>query len=219
MDKKQDEYTAALKYNWLTSLYDPLLHWVLRESKFKRHLVEQASIESGYRVLDLGCGTGTLALLIKQVHPQAAVVGIDGDSQVLEIAKAKVAKSALDVALDRGMAFQLPYSDGSFDRVVSSLVFHHLTRENKVRTLKEVYRVLWPGGELHLADWGQPQSKLMRIAFLSVQMLDGFKTTADNVSGLLPKLCSCAGFEGVQQSGQFTTISGTLSLYRAQKPA
>ncbi len=79
MTKNRDEYIPALKYRLLTSLYDPLLYWVLRESKFKRCLVEQAGIESGHRVLDLGCGTGTLALLIKQTQQQAEVVGLDGD--------------------------------------------------------------------------------------------------------------------------------------------
>ncbi len=198
MTKNRDEYIPALKYRLFTSLYDPLLYWVLRESKFKRCLVEQAGIESGHRVLDLGCGTGTLALMIKGTQLEAEVVGLDGDPKVLEIAKAKVARSGQEITMDYGMAYELPYPDDCFDRVLSSLLFHHLTRENKVRTLTEVNRVLRPGGELHVADWGKPQNRLMRIAFLSVQMLDGFKTTADNVSGLLPELFSSAGFEVAQ---------------------
>jgi len=218
MDKNRDEYIPALKYRLLTSLYDPLLHWVLRESKFKRGLVEQAGIESGHRVLDLGCGTGTLALLIKRTQQETEVVGLDGDPKVLEIAKAKVARSGQEITMDYGMAYELPYPDDSFDRVLSSLLFHHLTRENKVRTLTEVFRVLRPGGQLHVADWGAPSNISMRIAFLSVQMLDGFKTTADNVNGLLPELFSSAGFEVSQESAQYRTISGTLSLYRARKP-
>ena len=218
MTKNRDEYIPALKYRLLTSLYDPLLYWVLRESKFKRCLVEQAGIESGHQVLDLGCGTGTLALLIKRTQQEAEVVGLDGDPKVLEIAKAKVARSGQEITMDYGMAFDLPYPDDSFDRVLSSLLFHHLTRENKVRTLTEVFRVLRPGGQLHLADWGKPSNISMRIAFLSVQMLDGFETTADNVNGLLPELLSSAGFEEAQESAQYMTISGTLSLYRARKP-
>ena len=218
MTKNRDEYIPALKYRLLTCLYDPLLHWILRESKFKHGLVEQACIESGHRVLDLGCGTGTLALLIKRTQQEAEVVGLDGDPKVLEIAKAKVDRSGQEITMDYGMAFELPYPDDSFDRVLSSLLFHHLTRENKVRTLTEVFRVLRPGGQLHVADWGTPSNISMRIAFLSVQMLDGFKTTADNVNGLLPELFSSAGFEVGQESAQYMTISGTLSLYSAVKP-
>lgn len=218
MDKKQSEYIPALKYGWMTSLYDTFLPWVMRESICKRRLVEQARIENDHRVLDLGCGTGTLTLLIKQAPPQSEVIGLDGDAKVLGIAKAKVARSGLGVTLDHGMAFDLPYDDGSFDCVLSSLLFHHLTREKKIRTLSDVMRVLRPGGELHVADWGRPQTWLMRTAFLSVQMLDGFETTADNVNGLLPELFADAGFDDVQQSTHYTTMVGTLAIYRASKP-
>src|SRR3972149_8626936 len=218
MDKNRTEYIPALKYAWLTPLYDPLLRRPMRQSTFKPRLVEQARIEKDHRVLDLGCGTATLTLLSKRDHPGANVIGLDGDSKVLAIARAKAAKAGLDVTLDHGMAFELPYPDDSFDRVFSSLLFHHLTREIKDRTLREVFRVLRPGGELHVADWGKAQNGFMRIAFLFVQMLDGFSTTVDNVSGLLPELFRAAGFEEVQETAQYATIVGTLSLYKARKP-
>ena len=217
MVKNRDEYIPALKYDWLTRLYDPLIRWTMRESTFKRQLVKQAGIERGHRVLDLGCGTGTLTLLIKSHHPKASVFGFDADPRVLEVARAKAAKAGLSIRLDRGMAFELPYSDGSFDRVISSLMFHHLTRENKERTLREAFRVLRPRGELHVADWGKAQNWPMRVAFLLVQMLDGFETTADNVSGLLPELFRMAGFMEVEESPRYMTIVGTLSLYSARK--
>ena len=218
MDKNRDEYIPALKYSWLTSLYDPILRWTLRESTFKRQLVEQARIGRGDRVLDLGCGTATLSLLIKRAHPEAEVVGLDGDLKVLQIARAKAAHAGLEITLDHGMAFELPYPDNYFDCVLSSLLFHHLTLENKNRTLKEGFRVLRPRGEFHIADWGKAQNNFMRIAFLLVQMLDGFKTTADNVQGLLPELFRTAGFEAVQEASRYMTIVGTLSLYWARKP-
>lgn len=217
MIKNRDEYIPALKYDWLTPLYDPLIRWTLRESTFKRHLVKQAGIKKSHRVLDLGCSTGTLALLIKSHHPKADVFGLDADPKVLAVARAKAARAGLNVRLDHGMAFELPYSHGSFDRVISSLMFHHLTRENKERTLREVFRVLRRGGELHVADWGKAQNWPMRVAFLLVQMLDGFETMADNVSGLLPELFRMAGFMEVEESARYMTIVGTLSLYRVRK--
>lgn len=85
MKSKHDEYIPALKYDWLTPLYDPLLRWTLRESIFKRHLMEQAGIERDHRLLDLGCGTATLMIQIKRAHPEAEVVGIDAVLNIAEI--------------------------------------------------------------------------------------------------------------------------------------
>ncbi len=66
-------YIPALRYDWLTPLYDPIVGWMMREAAFKCRLVEQARIESGHHVLDLGCGTATLTILVKQAHPDAEV--------------------------------------------------------------------------------------------------------------------------------------------------
>jgi len=188
----------------------------MRESTFKRHLVKQARIERSHRVLDLGCGTATLTILIKRLHPGAEVIGLDGDEEVLKIAQAKAAKAGVDIALDHGMAFELPYSNSSFDRVLSSLVFHHLTRENKRRTTKEVFRVLRPGGELHVADFGKPNSALMYLISLIVRR---HQEALDNFKGLLPEIFREVGFEQVEESARYMTVFSTLSLYKARKPA
>lgn len=216
---EQRDFVPALKYDWLTKFYDPLIAWFLREKTFKRRLVKQANIEPGHSVLDLGCGTATLTILIKKMRPQAQVTGLDGDPKILEIARGKVSGANVDIDLDTGMAFALPYPDASFDRVLSSLVFHHLTRDDKGKALQEIMRVLRPGGELHIADWGKATNLAMRSAFLVVQRLDGFEITSDNVKGLLPRFIADAGFEGVDESVRFSTVLGTLSLYRAIKPA
>ena len=217
MNRADASYLRALRYDWLTPLYDFLIRWSIRESAFKQHLVEQAGIERGHRVLDLGCGTATLTILVKQAYPQARIVGLDADPRILEIAQRKIVRAGLGVALNQGMACDLPYPNGSFDRVLSSLFFHHLKHEQKKRTLKEVFRVLRPGGELHVADWGKPSNALMRGAFLLVQLLDGFETTADHVTGLLPELFRAVGFEEVRETACFTTMFGTLALFRSAK--
>lgn len=213
------EYIPALRYHWLTSLYDPVVRWTIREAVFKRRLVAEARVQVGHQVLDLGCGTGTLALLLKRVVPGANVVGLDGDPKILAIARAKANEAGVDISFDTGMSFELPYPENSFDRVFSTLLFHHLTRENKIRTLREVYRVLKPGGELHLGDWGKAQNGLMRALFVLVQLLDGFETTADNVDGLLLGFVRVSGFERVREIGRYMTVLGTISLYVASKPS
>ena len=214
---EKDHYIAPLKYDWLTSFYDTLLRLTLREKTFKRRLIQQANIAPHHRVLDLGCGTATLTLLIKQLHPRAEVVGLDGDARALDIARSKIAQTGVEIALKRGLSHEMDFPDNAFDRVVSSLVFHHLTTENKRRTLREVFRVLNPGGALHVADWGKAQNVAMRGAFLLVQMLDGFATTTENVQGKLPDYFREAGFANVRETRRYTTVFGTLSLYAAMR--
>ena len=119
----------------------------------------------------------------------------------------------MDVSLDYGLSYDLPYRDSSFDRVVASLFFHHLTTPNKVRTLSEMHRVLKLSGELHVADWGRAKNKFMRTAFLLVQLLDGFDTTSDNVNGLLPTLIAGSGFDDVTETASYMTMLGNIIEY------
>lgn len=210
-----EKYIPALGLNWLTPLYDPLSKWVMHDEHFKRQLVSQAQIKPGQHVLDVGCGTATLAILIKQIHPQAVVVGLDADSKVLEIGRRKAAQAGADITLDHGLASQLPYVDNRFDRVLSSLVWHHLNPETKRRATHEVFRVLRPGGELHLVDFGKPHNPL---ASLISHFAFGLEAAADNLRGLLPVIFSEAGFVQVAEVAHLMTIFGTLSFYQARKP-
>jgi hypothetical protein len=98
------------------------------------------------------------------------------------------------------------------------LFFHHLPSESKLEAMREVLRVLRLGGGFHIADWGKATSPVMRMAFIGVQLLDGFATTTDNVRGLLPDLLGRAGFEKVETTNDYSTLLGTLSLYRARRP-
>jgi SAM-dependent methyltransferase len=121
-----------------------------------------------------------------------------------------------DVVFDHGFSYDLPYRDGSFDRVVTSLFLHHLTGEDKLRSLREVRRVLRPGGELHVADWGRPRGPLMTIAAQGIRLLDGDDVTRDNLTGRLPALFREAGLVRVAERGGLATAFGTLAFYSAQ---
>ena len=212
-----ERYIPALGYGWLARLYDPVVRATTREGSFKRKLVEQSGVIDEFQVLDLACGTGTMAILLKLASPGAAITGIDGDPGILELAKEKAFRACVEIRFDEGMSFCLPYPAGTFHRVISSLFFHHLTRETKLKTLSEVKRVLKPHGELHIADWGLPANPLMKFASGFVQMLDGFETTADNFDGLLPELISDAGFEDIEETSSFNTLFGTIRLHKALK--
>ncbi|MBC8291720.1 MAG: class I SAM-dependent methyltransferase [Proteobacteria bacterium] len=218
MDKPdKSEYVPALSFHWLTPYYDAVVGVTTRERAFKQALIRQAGIKAGQQVLDLACGTGTLAIWIKQNQPLALVTGVDGDLPILSIASRKTKQAGAEVQFDHALSYDLPYPDAHFDRVVSSLFFHHLTWENKHRTARELFRILKPGAELHIADWGCPTNAVMRMLFLSIQILDGFKNTQDNVSGRLIKLFQDTGFAEVTQCETFSTIYGTMTLYSAVK--
>lgn len=214
---KEKTFIPALRFKWLTGIFDPLLKYTMPEKRFKNALIDQAKISPSHSVLDFGCGSLTLTLLAKQKQPQAAFTGVDVDEKILNIARKKLGHSNTTIRIDKYDGLILPYNDSSFDRVITSLVFHHLTSEQKENSFREIKRILKPGGELHIADWGKPSNTFMRIAFYSVQLLDGFKTTRDNVNGLLPNYMRKAGFEYISTYSRFNTIYGTLQLYGTVK--
>lgn len=218
MSKKNDTYIPALRYRWLTRFYDPVVAITSREKVFRRKLLDQALIEADSRVLDVGCGTGTLTTLIKTRQPKAMVSGLDGDPAIIKLATNKAARAGLEIRFDEGLSYDLPYPEDQFDIILSTLFFHHLTRDNKTRTLAEVLRVLKPGGKLHICDWGRPSNPLLRLTFLAVQCLDGFDTTRDHAKGRLVEFIQSVGFSDVTVTGRLTTLLGTLDFITATKP-
>ncbi len=180
------KYIPALRFAWLTRVYDPVLRRMMPEIALKQRLIAQTQIISGQRVLDLGAGTGTLTItiMIKQAYPDADVMGLDGDPEILALAREKAAVAGVAIRFDQGLATVLPYDDAAFDRVLSSLMLHHLTTEDKGRALREAWRVLRPGGELHVLDFGPPQNALAWLISLVFRRLE---LTADNIAGRLQR--------------------------------
>ncbi|MBL7995221.1 class I SAM-dependent methyltransferase, partial [bacterium] len=205
------KYIPALRFSWLTKVYDPLIAFAMPELKFKKALIEQARVKAKHSVLDFGMGTATLSLLLKKEVPDSFVTGVDVDDKILSIAKRKIEENKAVIVVDIYDGLKLPYENNSFDRVITSLVFHHLDKEQKLNSLKEIYRVLKPAGELHIADWGKASNGFMRLAFYGVQLFDGFRTTKDNINGLLPEYINKAGFKDIKTGKSFNTIFGTLT--------
>lgn len=211
----KEKYIPALNQSWLTPLYDPLLKWGMREDVFKRYLVEHANLAVGQKVLDLGCGTGTLTIQIKQFLPQIELFGLDGDPAVLQIARQKAEETGLDIYWEEGLAYELPYPTASFDRVVSCLMIHHLTTPNKIKAFREVLRILKPGGEFHLLDFGKPTNFGMRLISIPIAHLE---EAGDNIRGLLPGMLSQAGLTDLTETRHFKTLFGELIHYRSNHP-
>lgn len=211
-------YLPALRFDLLTPVYDPVVALTTREHKFKATLLHLAELDHSQRVLDVGCGTGTLAIEAAKRHPGIEMVGIDGDPAVLARARHKAAAADVRVGFEQAYSTDLPFPDHSFDRVLSSLFFHHLPADQKHRTFAEVARVLAPGGRLHVADWGKPSGLAMRLLAWPLQLLDGVEYTADNIAGRLPDYMRSAGLTDVAVDTAFPTAFGTMALYRADRP-
>lgn len=219
MPGERASYVPALGLRWLTRLYDPVVRLTMRDERFKARLVAQATVQPGQCVLDFGCGTGRLTVMLKKACPGAEVAGLDVGRDVLAVARSRAAAEGLSIDFWEALATDPPFGPDSFDRVLSSLLFHHLRPADKRRALGKVLELLKPGGELHVADWGRPHDALMRAAFVLVQLLDGFDTTGDSVAGLLPDYMRMAGFASVTETRRERTLFGTLAFYRAVKPA
>jgi ubiquinone/menaquinone biosynthesis C-methylase UbiE len=150
-NRPEHDYLPAMGRDRLLPLYDPFT-WLMGVPRVHRRLVELAGVEPGHRVLEIGCGTGNLALRAQRMHPDAELVGIDPDPLALARARRKAERKGLPVRFDQGKAGELPYPDESMDRVLSAFMFHHLDDAEKRRALAEIGRVLRPGGQLHLVD-------------------------------------------------------------------
>ena len=210
------DFIPALRFHALTRYFDAVMARTLKEERFRSLLIDQAMIVAGQRVLDVGCGTGTLAVMVKRGNPDAEVVGLDADAEALRIAGSKAEEAGVEIEFHEALAWEAPFSEGSYDRVLSSLVFHHLRPADKRRTLAKIRDWLRPGGEVHVADWGRAQNARMRAAFLAVQLLDGFATTRENVEQGLEPCLQESGFVGAEETHREATLFGTLSLYRAR---
>jgi ubiquinone/menaquinone biosynthesis C-methylase UbiE len=147
----QREYIPGLGKQFLMPFYD-VAHHVFGLQRLHQEMITLAGLRGGHRVLDVGCCTANLLRTAGRCHPGVALVGLDPDPTALARARRKARRAGLDMRLDRGFAQELPYPDGSFDRVFSSLMLHHLDNASKDALLAEVRRVLRPDGLLVLAD-------------------------------------------------------------------
>lgn len=198
-------FVPAMGRDWLLPIYDPLTK-LLGLSRVRQALLGQAALGSRARVLDVGCGTGSLAVLIKQQHPTVDVVGFDPDPRALAKGDRKARRAGISIHFDRGFADALPYPDASFDRVFSSFMFHHLERAEKTQTLREVHRVLKPGGRLHLVDFAASAEHG------AVSRLHSHHRLADNAEHDVVALLTQAGFADPTITGTGAVLAGHLRI-------
>jgi len=146
------EFIPAAGRDVFLPLYDPLVN-LMGFNRARRDLVSGASIEPDQRILDIGCGTGTLLVNLKRQYASAQVVGLDPDPKALRRARMKAGRVPVSVQLDLGVADQLPYNKETFDHIFSSFMFHHLNELERENMLVEVLRVSKPGCLFHFVDF------------------------------------------------------------------
>jgi ubiquinone/menaquinone biosynthesis C-methylase UbiE len=215
-------YVPALGRSELTGLYDHVIALVTRERTWRAALVALIDPRPGETILDVGCGTGALAILLKTACPAARVVGVDPDTAILDLAAAKARKAGVEVEVEwrQAMGDRLAQVApcGSVDKVVSSLVLHQCPLPMKLDILQAMRSVLKPGGAMTVGDYGLQRTPLMRLLFRVVQAVDGFDLTEPNARGVLPSLMARAGFAQVEERRVIATLTGSISLYTAHSP-
>ncbi|GAA3337811.1 hypothetical protein GCM10020358_15540 [Amorphoplanes nipponensis] len=147
----QRHYLPAMGKHWLLPLYDPFTR-LAGVGRIHKQLLDRADLRAGQRVLEIGCGTGNLLTSLGRRGPDVDAVGIDPDPAALRRARRKAARRGLPIRYEQAFAGELPLPDADVDRVLSAFMLHHLDEGERLRALREVRRVLRPGGQLHIVD-------------------------------------------------------------------
>ena len=205
-------YVSAAGRDWLLPFFDPFTK-LLGVEGYHRRLIQQAAIIPGQRVLEIGCGTGNMAIQAKTLYPAAQVAGIDPDPKALSRARRKAQRRLALIQFDPGYSEDLPYADASFDRVLSAFMLHHVEPVARLPTLREAFRVLKPGGSLHLADFEQGDRPSGGFHGLLASTLHSRHGSSHH--HVVLDLMREAGFEEAQEVARQTSLMGRIVYYSA----
>lgn len=209
--KPQRTYLPAAGRDVFLPLYDPLVK-LLGFDRLRMLLLDQAALRPGDRVLDIGCGTGTFVVLIKRLYPSVDVAGLDPDPKALGRARRKAERAGVPIRFDQGSADALPYPDAAFDRVFSSMMFHHLPAEVKDGALQEARRVLKPSGRLEFLDFAGHEPGGHGIL---AHLFHAHALLRENADARILERMERAGFVEPKKIRDRGTLFGRLGFFQA----
>lgn len=213
-------FTPALGRKGLSGVYDLAIALLTRERVWRTTLLEQVSPGDGDAIVDVGCGTGTFAIMLKQAAPGARIVGLDPDPDILAIAAAKAKAAGVEIEWRQGFASDAADLGIVFDKAVSSLVFHQVPLPMKRAGISAMAAAVGPGGEVHIADYARQSSELMRRLFrMTVQRIDGLTDTQPNADGALESIIGEHDAGAARPIRVVATPTGAISLFRLAKPS
>jgi ubiquinone/menaquinone biosynthesis C-methylase UbiE len=212
-DTSERPYLPAAGRDVFLPIYDPFTK-LFGFDRARRMLLDQAGLQSHHRVLDVGCGTGTLAVLIKRLYPTIDVVGLDPDPKALARAQRKARRANASIRFDRGFSDAVGYPDGSFHRVFSSMMFHHVEKQDKDPTLREIRRVLAADGRLELVDFAGPHAHAQGLLG---RLVHSHHHLADNDEDRMLARMARAELREPKKIRDHRTLFGTISFYQATR--
>lgn len=210
-DEAPTSYVPALRWHALTPAYDLVVRVSSDERRVKQALLDHAGLQGGERVLDVGCGTGTLLSSARERAPELDLHRVDRDPAVLRRATTRVGPAALFLSDARRM----PIGGATIDVALSSLFFHHLHDDAKSAVFAEIARVLTSAGRLIVADWGAPRSMWSRLAAATVCAFDGADPTRTNFAGGLAGVMAANGFADVDVVERIGVPLGVIDIITA----
>ncbi len=205
-------FVPALGFHLLTAIYDPLIRSWGAATRIRASVIDALELEPGMRILELGAGPGRLAIQIKQAHPDVTVDAVDIDTRMIASAKRNAATAGVDIDF-READMTEPHDDAGYDRVYSTMTFHHLGPDAKQRALAVAREALAPGGNFVVADFGRPRGALQWALFSWIQQpLDGFANTRPHRDGHFEQALRDT-FGDVRRAAVWRTIAGTVEAF------
>lgn len=210
-------FTPALGRLGSLGIYDRAIRLLTREQLWRAALLRQVEPQAGELILDIGCGTGTVAIMLKRLCPAARIVALDPDPDVLKIASRKGMEAGVSIEWRQGFASDAAALGATADKAVSSLVFHQVPTDGKRAGIAAMFAAVRQGGEVHIADYASQRGIRRALFRLTVHQIVGFADTRPNADGALEAILTNQSGAPVGPTRVIPTPTGAISLFKVQK--